>query len=231
MLVAVVVVFIEMSSSFLVTSVFEMPGTHLDFPPSPPPFRTASLQDALVLAASATGECLSALVLGQELQLAAVDGAAALPSNLLHGILVLHAQLDESHRHQDGRASQSGHAVNSHTFVLAGAELGAQEVQPFVHDLSGGRGTVGKGQLGETHAQLVGAVGWVCGADQVGHAVLLQDLGVVRQGCILRLFRDKEPHGLVLDLGRRRPDDLVGRVGRGWSGGGGGGGGGVSRSG
>lgn len=61
-----------------------------------------SLDQALVLVLA---KILSALVLGQELQLSAVDGPATLFADQFDSILVLHAQLNESNGYKHRRST------------------------------------------------------------------------------------------------------------------------------
>jgi len=62
-------------------------------------------------------EILLSFVLGQELELLGVDGAAALLADILNSVLVLHAELDEGDGDECGGSAQSSHAVNPHTRV------------------------------------------------------------------------------------------------------------------
>ena len=59
-------------------------------------------------------EVLLALVLCEELELTSVDGAPPLQSDHLHCVLIFHAQLDQSHGHEDRSSPEAGHTVDTH---------------------------------------------------------------------------------------------------------------------
>ncbi len=173
----------------------------------------AAILDSLLDLAFALAfeEVLAALVPGQELQLPGVDGAPALAPDHVDRVLVLHAELDEGDGDEHGRPAEAGDAVDPDAGLRIARELGLDQTQPLVHDLRRRRRAVGEGQLrdGDSRvAELVGLVGRVGGADEVSDPVLLEDLDVVVHGGVLGLLRDQEPHVLVLDLGRGRPDDF-----------------------
>jgi len=144
-----------------------------------------------------------------------IDGSPTLPSNHLHGILVLHPELDESRGHQDRGPAEAGDAVDTNTGVRVGLELLVDQVQPFVHDLLGRSGPVREAQLGHLDLlllQLLRVVELISGAHQVGDLVLLQKADVVVHGAVLWLVGDEEAHVPahvpVFDLGRSRTNDL-----------------------
>jgi len=144
-----------------------------------------------------------------------IDGAPALPSNHLHGILVLHPELDEGRGDQDRSPAETGDAVDTNAGVRVGLELLVDQVQPFVHDLLGRSGPVREAQLGHFDLlllQLLRVVEFISGADEVGDLVLLQETDVVVHGAVLGLISDEEahvpPHVPVFDLGRGRANYL-----------------------
>jgi len=161
-------------------------------------------------------EKLASLVLGQKLQLFSIDGSSTLLSDHLHGILVLHPELDESRGHQHRSSAQPGHTVDSNAGVRVGLELPIDEAQPLVHDLLCRGGPVREAQLGHGDLlllQLLRVVELVSGAHEVGDLVLLQQSDVVVHSPVLWLVGDEEAHVPaevpVLDLGGGRTNDLT----------------------
>jgi len=157
-------------------------------------------------------EVLLALVLCEELELTSVDGAPPLQSDHLHCVLIFHAQLDQSHGHEDRSSPEAGHTVDTHARLCRVSLLEGflDEEEPLFQDFAGGCTAVRKGQLCDGHSrllQVVGLVGRVSGAHQVADLVRLENTYIVVNGGVLRLLRDEEPHVLELDLGRRRPNE------------------------
>jgi len=161
---------------------------------------------ALILALQ---KVLSALVLGQKIQLAAIDSATPLSTNDLHGLFIFHAQLNERNGDQNGRAPEAGHAVHAHASFRVLTKFLLDQSQPFLDYLLTWRGAVSERELGDRHtglSQVVGLVGRVGRAHEVGDLVLLEDLDVVVNRRVLRLLSDEEAHVFELDFGGRRAD-------------------------
>lgn len=93
-------------------------------------------------------EDLPAFVLCEELELLGVDGTATPLTDEFDRILVLHAQLDEGHGHEDGGTSQPGHAVDTDADITFILEFLVDQGEPFVHDFLVGGGSVREGELG-----------------------------------------------------------------------------------
>merc|ERR1712038_75277 len=105
-----------------------------------------------------------ALVLGKELELAAVDGPPPLHPDHFYSVLVLHTQLDEGHRNQDGSPTQPSHAVNTDA-RLSGVTIIKSffdEIEPLFKDFSGRCATVWEGKLCHGHPRLLEVVRLVC---------------------------------------------------------------------
>jgi len=153
-----------------------------------------------------------------------IDGSPTLPSNHLHGILVLHPELDEGRGHENRGPAEAGHAVDPNAGVRVGLELLVDQVQPLVHDLLGRSRAVREAQLGHLDLllfKLLRVVEFISGAHQVGNLVLLQKADVVVHGAVLRLVGDEEAHAPahvpVLDLGRGRTNDLPSHLDAWWN--------------
>lgn len=152
------------------------------------------------------------LILDQEVKLSLIDGPPSLHSDQFHSVLRLHSQLNQRHGHQNRSPSQSGHTMNTDTHIRMFSKLLGKQIQPFLNNFRRRSRTIREGQFGDIDLdclQTLGVVGGVGGANQVRNLVFLQDLDVILNGGILRLFGDQEPHVLVFDLGRSRSNDLA----------------------
>jgi len=89
------------------------------------------------------------------------------------------------------------------------------QAEPLFHQLRVGGRPVVKGQLGGVDpglTELFDPIGGLSGRDQVGNAVFFQNLNVVVDGSVLGLLGDQKSHGLELDFGRSRTDQLAGHL-------------------
>lgn len=160
-------------------------------------------------------EILSPLVFGEELQLLGINGAPPLLPDQVDRVLVLHSQLNQRCCNQHRRSAKPSDTVNTNTCVLVFLELCVYQREPPFNDLLSRCRAIREGELrhcNTTFAKVLGVVGLISGAHQVGDAVLLQKLDVGVHCPILWLFSNEEPHVVVLDLGGNGADSRPGHL-------------------
>lgn len=116
-------------------------------------------------------------VLLQVRQLLRVDGAAALVSDGLDGLLVLHAELDERDGDHDRRPAEPRHAVHRYARFWLVLGLIAQDLEPLVHDVGGREGSVVVGQVADLDVlglERANVVAGLADADHDAYVVLAQ---------------------------------------------------------
>lgn len=140
-------------------------------------------------------------------QLLAVERSSTLLSNELDSIFIFHPTFNQGKRDQNRSSPQACHTVDSDAAARLLPELQLQQVQPIIHYLVGGRGSIVKRPIQDLdsffHHQS-GVIGGLTNSHNGGHSIFLQLLDKLVQGCVGGIVGYEEPHVFVGDLHRGR---------------------------